>query len=97
MEIDKWAHIPRATPEFIVKTFYAQVNYFLVYKYKDQEKMLANVKWTSEVNEDALGTIFFVGDGSTQFIDVTTIDRCVGFMKLGRKTYIIDKECMEEW
>ncbi|GES97105.1 transposase domain-containing protein [Rhizophagus clarus] len=76
------AHIRNATPEFITKTFYAQVNYFLVYKYKDQEKMLANVKWTSNVNEDALGTTFFVGDdSSTQFIDVTAIDRCVGFMK----------------
>jgi hypothetical protein len=93
MEVDKLAHRPNATPEFITKTFYAQVNYFFVYKYKDQEKMLANVKWTNNVNEDALGITFFVGDeGSTQFIDVTAIDRCVGFMRLGRKTYIIDKE-----
>ena len=37
--------------------------------------MLANVKWSNEVSEDALGTTFFVGDGSTQFIDVTAIDR----------------------
>ena len=97
MEIDKWAHIPSATPEFIIKTFYAQVNYFLVYKYKDQEKMLANIKWTSEINEDALGTTFFIGnDGSTQFIDVTAINRYVGFIKLEHKTYIIDKVCMEE-
>ena len=65
MKIDKWAHIPSATPEFIIKTFYAQVNYFLVYKYKDQEKMLANVKWTSEVNEDALDATFFIGDDSS--------------------------------
>jgi len=63
----------------------------------NQEIMLANVKWSNEVNEDAFGTTFFIGEGSTQFIDVTAIDRCVGFMKLGRKTYIIDKECMEEW
>ena len=98
MEIDKWAHIPSATPEFIIKTFYVQVNYFLIYKYKNQEKMLANVKWTSEVNEDTLGTNFFInGDSFTQFIDVTAIDRCVGFMKLGHKTYIINKECMEKW
>ena len=59
--------------------------------------MLANVTWTNEVNEDTLGIISFVGNGSTQFIDVTAIVRCVGFMKLGRKTYIIDKESMEEW
>ena len=63
----------------------------------DQEIMLANVKWSNEINEDALGTICFIGEGSTQFIDITAIDRCVGFMKLGRKTYIVDKECMEEW
>jgi len=63
----------------------------------NQERMLANVTWTNEVNEDTLGIISFVGNGSTQFIDVTAIVRCVGFMKLGRKTYIIDKESMEEW
>jgi hypothetical protein len=97
LEVDKWAHIPSATPEFITRSFYAQVNYFLVYKYMDRKIMLANVKWANEVNEDSLGTTSFVGDGSTQFIDVTAINRCVGFMKLGRKTYIVDKECMEEW
>ena len=61
------------------------------------ERMLANIKWTNEVNEEALGTTFFIGNGSTQFTDVTAICRCVGFMKSGRETYIIDKECMEEW
>ena len=61
------------------------------------ERMLANVKWTNKVNEEALGTTFFIGDSSTQFIDVTAICRCIGFMKLGHKTYIIDKKCMEEW
>ena len=63
----------------------------------NQERMLANVTWSNEVNEDALGIVFFIGNGSTQFIDITAIDRCVGFMKLERKTYIIDKESMEEW
>ena len=63
----------------------------------NQNKMLANVTWTNEVTKDALGTTFFINNGSTQFIDVTAIDRCVGFMKLGCKTYIIDKECMDEW
>ncbi len=63
----------------------------------NQEKMLANVTWSNEVNTDALGTTFFVGDGSAQFIDIIAINRCVGFMKLGRKSYIIDKECIEEW
>ena len=53
------------------------------------ERMLANVKWTNEVNEEALGTTFFIGNGSTQFIDVTAIDICVGFMKIGRKTCIL--------
>ena len=59
--------------------------------------MLANVTWTNEVIEDSLGTTSFVGDSSTQFIDVTAICRCVGFMKSGRETYIIDKEYMDEW
>jgi len=62
----------------------------------NQEKMLANVTWSNKVNTDVLGTTFFIGEGSTQFIDIIAIDRCVGFMKLGRKSYIIDKECMEE-
>jgi hypothetical protein len=48
------------------KTFYAQINYFLVYKFMNQERMLANVKWANEVNEDALGMISFL----LQLIDV---------------------------
>ena len=59
--------------------------------------MLANVTQSNKVTKDALGTTFFISNSSTQFIDVIAIDRCVGFMKLGRKTYIIDKECMDEW
>ena len=59
--------------------------------------MLANVTWSNKVTKDALDTTFFIGNGSTQFIDITAIDRCIGFIKLGRKTYIIDKECMDEW
>ena len=97
MEVDKWAHIPSEIPEIINQTFYGQVNYYLVYKFMDQKKMLANIKWTSEVSEDIIGTTSFIGNGATQFIDVTAIDRCVGFMKIGHKTCIIDKECMEEW
>jgi hypothetical protein len=58
--------------------------------------MLANIKWSNKVNRDVFGTTFFIGDGATQFIDITAIDRCIGFMELGHKTYIIDKECMEE-
>jgi len=89
--------MPNVPPEFINKTFYGQVNYFFMYKFMDQENMLANIKWADKVSEDALGTIFFTSYGATQFINVNAIDRCIGFMKLGSKTYIIDKEYMEQY
>ncbi|GET63857.1 transposase domain-containing protein [Rhizophagus irregularis DAOM 181602=DAOM 197198] len=78
---------------------WARINYTVLTRLEIDKwaHLPTNVTWTNEVNEDSLGTTSFVGDGSTQFIDVTAINRCVGFMKLGRKTYIIDKECMEEW
>ena len=57
--------------------------------------MLANIRWLNKVNEDMFGITSFIGNGATQFIDIIAIDRCVGFMKIGRKTYIIDKEFME--
>jgi len=97
LEIDKWARIPSALPEFIKQTYYGQINYYLVYEFMGQKKMLANIKWTNKVSEDMFGTISFMGYGATQFIDITTIDRCVGFMEIRHKTYIIDKEYMEEW
>ncbi|GBC47879.2 transposase domain-containing protein [Rhizophagus irregularis DAOM 181602=DAOM 197198] len=77
---------------------WARINYTVLTRLEIDKwaHLPTNVTWTNEVNEDSLGTTSFVGDGSTQFIDVTAINRCVGFMKLGRKTYIIDKECMEE-
>jgi len=97
IEVDKWAHLRNVTPEYEIRTFYAEVNYFLVYEFMGKMKMLANVVWTNPVTEDAFGTISFIGFGATQFIDVSAIDRCVGFMQLGRTIFIVDKEGMEDW
>ncbi|PKK57505.1 hypothetical protein RhiirC2_825665, partial [Rhizophagus irregularis] len=66
LEIDKWAHLPSAIPEFVTKSFYAQINYFFLYEYMDQKIMLANVTWTNEVNEDSLDFITFDPDQDDQ-------------------------------
>ncbi|PKC59795.1 hypothetical protein RhiirA1_540270 [Rhizophagus irregularis] len=76
IEVDKWANIPIATPEFITKTFYAQVNYFLVYNIRIRKKMLANVTWTSEV-EVAIIKMWdsvFGSNNQHQSIPLETID-----------------------
>jgi len=55
--------------------------------------MLAYIHWTNKIINDSLGGKYFQGNSSKYgFIDVSDIDRCVGFITLNNRTYIFDKE-----
>lgn len=92
MYVDKWANFPRKTPEFIPKVFFGNVEYYLVYEFEEETHMLAYVHWADKVKEDDVGLLLFLEYGSHEFIDAYAIDRCVGFLKIGRNYYIVDKE-----
>lgn len=55
--------------------------------------MLAYIHWTNKIINDSLGGKSFQGKSSKYgFIDISDIDRCVGFVTLNNRTYIFDKE-----
>ena len=55
--------------------------------------MLAYIHWTNKIVNDQLGVKYFQGKSSKYgFIDISDIDRCVGFIKINNRIYIFDKE-----
>lgn len=95
MEIDKWARFKNQKSEFIIKDFYGIIEFFFLYKFNNQEEMLAYIHWTKPVSENNVGVLSFNGFSYYDFIRVSAIDRCVGFFQLENKYYIIDKDIAE--
>ncbi len=55
--------------------------------------MLAYIHWTNKIVSDQLGIKYFQGKSSKYgFIEISDIDRCVGFIAINNRTYIFDKE-----
>jgi hypothetical protein len=71
---------------------YGRVEYFLVHTYRDVQRMLAFVQWTTNLRIDNFEIKTFYGYSSYSYIDVEYIDRCVGFMRIENTFYILDKE-----
>jgi hypothetical protein len=65
----------------------------LVHKHLGENRMLAYIHWSNKIINDQLGIKYFQGKSSKYgFIDISNIDRCVGFIELNNKIYIFDKE-----
>ena len=90
--VDKWAKFPKRQPEFIPKVFFGNVEYYLIYEFEKETHMLAYIHWADKVNEDTEGIQLFLEYRSHEFIDAYAIDRCIGFFKINRIFYIVDKE-----
>ncbi|CAG8831052.1 20578_t:CDS:1, partial [Gigaspora rosea] len=54
--------------------------------------MLACINWTTPVIEDSAGLKYLYQFSGYDFIDVTIIDRYVGFIKVDNLYYIVDNE-----
>ena len=54
--------------------------------------MLAYINWSTPVSTDSAGLKYFTKFAGYDFIDIIAIDRCVGFIKVDSKYYIVDKE-----
>ena len=55
--------------------------------------MLAYIHWTNKIINDPLGGKYFQNNSFKYgFIDISDIDRCVGFIPLNNRIYIFDKE-----
>ena len=74
------------------KELFGKIEYFFVYEYDEEQHMLAYIQWTSDVHIDRYCIKSFRGFGTYDFIEVEYIDRYVGFVRIGDKFYIFDKE-----
>jgi len=64
-----------------------------VHEYKEKTSILAHVQWVGGLTTSRNGLKSFRQWGAREVINVSAIDRCVGFFKLGSSQYvIIDRE-----
>ena len=72
---------------------FGEIIFYFVHKLSDKNRMLAYIHWTNKIVNDQLGVKYFQGKSSKYgFINISDIDRCVGFITLNNRTYIFDKE-----
>lgn len=75
------------------KELFGEIVFYLVHKHLGESRMLAYIHWSNKIINDQLGIKYFQGKSSKYgFIDISDIDRCVGFIELNNKIYIFDKE-----
>ncbi|GBB87489.1 hypothetical protein RclHR1_13980007 [Rhizophagus clarus] len=75
------------------KELFGEIIFYLVHKHLGKNRMLAYIYWSNKIVNDQLGIKYFQGKSSKYgFIDISDINRCVGFIELNNKTYILDKE-----
>ncbi len=86
------AHRANAPRKLVSEEIFGEVEYFIVHKHKESERMFAYVRKIDKYEEDNYGQIYFNKFGSFQFIEVIGIDRCVGFFKFENLFYILDRE-----
>ncbi len=86
------AHRANAPRKLVSEEIFGEVEYFIVHKHKESERMFAYVRKIDKYEEDNYGQIYFNKFSSYQFIEVIGIDRCVGFFKIENLFYILDRE-----
>ena len=69
--------------------FYRQVEHYFVYEFGEDISMLAYVQWVGALTDLGNGLKAFRQWGAREVINVSAVDRCVGFFKLGLSQYVI--------
>ncbi|CAG8721415.1 22237_t:CDS:1 [Gigaspora margarita] len=91
MTIDINSAYPNQPSIFRIQEFYRYIEYYFVHEFEGKQYMLAYIQWARKIFEDNLGLQFFKNISNTEFIDVSVIDYCIGFLPIRSITYIIDK------
>jgi len=75
-----------------MKPFYGRVLYYLVHEYANEKYMLAYVHNAYDVRqEEPYGLRTFRKFSAKEFINVSTIKKCVAFFKIGAVSYVLEK------
>ncbi|CAG8590482.1 21012_t:CDS:2, partial [Gigaspora rosea] len=84
-----------ANEDYQEELYFPCIHYTLnqteIKKLKQHYKTINSMTVARKIFEDNLGLQFFKNISNTEFIDISVIDRCVGFLPIGSITYIIDK------
>jgi hypothetical protein len=86
------AHRANAPRRLVTDEIFGEIEYFIMHKHNESERMFAYVQKIDKDEEDNYGQIYFNKFGGFQFIEVIGIDRCVGFFKIDNLFYILDRE-----
>jgi hypothetical protein len=74
-----------------MKPFYGRVLYYLVHEHANEKHMLAYVHNAYDVRQELYGLQTFKKFSAKEFINVSTIKRCVAFFKIGALSYVLEK------
>ena len=86
------AHHTNASWRLVLEEIFDKAEYFITHKYNKLDRMFAYIWKIDRYEIDDYGQIYFNRYGSFQFIEVISIDRCVGFFKIENVFYILDRE-----
>ncbi|CAB5189613.1 unnamed protein product [Rhizophagus irregularis] len=91
--VDKNAHRPNAPIILEEREFFGEVQYFFSHQYNGCWSMLAYVQWVRNPRPSGHGPLKFRDLGAFEVINISAIDRNVGFLKMpNNELYIIDRE-----
>lgn len=76
---------------FELHQFFGQVQYYFVHRFQGEDQILAYIENAQNVKKNKDGTYTFEKYGIFEFVNVNTIQKCVGFWKVGKIYTIIIK------
>ncbi|CAG8713720.1 19088_t:CDS:2, partial [Cetraspora pellucida] len=79
------------TEKYEVHLFFGRVHFYFHYVFHGKYQLLAYIHNAKNVRKGLYGLCSFEEFGDYEFVDVSRVQRCVGFLKVGKCFYVIDK------
>ncbi|KAL1916147.1 uncharacterized protein VTP21DRAFT_6151 [Calcarisporiella thermophila] len=92
VRVSRNASVRSRPSDMVEKERYAQVKFYFHHKYRGEDRMLALVRWAVRCRKDEYDLRSFEKFGPWVFIGVEALNRCIGLIKIGQRTYVVDKE-----
>jgi len=91
--VDRNTHFINTPVNLEEREFFGVVHYFFSHQYGDHWSMLAYMQWARNPQPSGHGLLKFRDLGAFEVINVSAIDRSVGFFLMSNnELYIIDRE-----
>ncbi|CAG8677538.1 6141_t:CDS:2, partial [Dentiscutata heterogama] len=80
------------TKKYELQQYFGYVHFYFYYVYDGKYQLFAYIHNAKNVRKGLYNLYSFEEFGDYEFVDVSMIQRCVGFLKVGNYFYIIDKK-----